>query len=89
MRNERSTDQSCQFDSCVTTSIRPSVAEANTPERMQNSQSVVLGYVLDVAPFSTQHGDKANGKVKSLKPARPGAQTSIAHRMLFKLYALP
>lgn len=39
----------------------PAVAGANTLERIQNSQSVVLGYLPDFAPFSTQQGDKASG----------------------------
>ena len=39
----------------------PVFAGADTLERVRSSQSVVLGYVPDFAPFSTQQGDKANG----------------------------
>ncbi len=42
-------------------SLVPVVARADTLERVRNSQSVVLGYVPDFAPFSTQVGDKASG----------------------------
>lgn len=39
----------------------PAITCAETLERVRNNQSVVLGYVPDFAPFSTQQGDKANG----------------------------
>ncbi|PMZ93114.1 MULTISPECIES: amino acid ABC transporter substrate-binding protein [unclassified Pseudomonas] len=42
-------------------SLAPAIAGADTLERVRNSNSVVLGYVPDFAPFSTQAGDKASG----------------------------
>ncbi len=42
-------------------SLLPAVVGADTLERVRNSHSVVLGYVPDFAPFSTQAGDKASG----------------------------
>jgi polar amino acid transport system substrate-binding protein len=42
-------------------SLVSAVAGADTLERVRNSHSVVLGYVPDFAPFSTQDGDKASG----------------------------
>ena len=42
-------------------SLVSAVAGADTLERVRNTHSVVLGYVPDFAPFSTQDGDKASG----------------------------
>lgn len=42
-------------------SLVSAIAAADTLERVRNSHSVVLGYVPDFAPFSTQVGDKASG----------------------------
>jgi hypothetical protein len=47
-------------------SLIPTVAEADTVERVRNSHSVALGYVPDFAPLGTQVAGKASGYVIDL-----------------------
>jgi polar amino acid transport system substrate-binding protein len=42
-------------------STLPLMASANTLERVRSSHTFTLGYLPDLAPFSTQEGDKASG----------------------------
>jgi polar amino acid transport system substrate-binding protein len=42
-------------------STLPLMASANTLERVRSSHTFTLGYLQDLAPFSTQEGDKASG----------------------------
>jgi polar amino acid transport system substrate-binding protein len=41
--------------------LSPVLASANTLERVRTSNSLTLGYLPDMAPFSSQQGDKAGG----------------------------